>query len=558
MSPLSKLGLTLLVLNAPLVCSGGIGDIDLTYGQGGQFTADFGFMAALDDGHLLYATSDGYARTDTEGQSDSVFGQNGVTAWPTGFVPAAAASLRVDGGLLVGGAQSTGYYQSAALVMLASNGLPDGRGVTVFGPVDPSGGWGARVEAIARQSDGKLLVLFAEYDNPYYEATGVYLRRLLPDLTPDSTFGTEGVVSLGAFGFEGGGRLYVLLDGSIEVVWSENDAVYVDSHGVPQSQPTGGDRWIVVGTHPNGGQVLISDETHFPYSDTLRISLRNVNGISERVFESSLTNHGLIQQATLSADGSYLYIVHPVTPGENYMTQVRRFIVGGANVGQFDATFGNQGTVTLLPDKTLREVMPVSNGAALVLTYPATALRLLGAPTPSPGVIGMSIYQITENYESSGELRIRVSRTLGGDGAASVAYETVTRSGEFVPATPDEDYVVARGRLEWADGDSMDKTVTIQLKSDDRRETTEHFAFVLSDVSGARLDTDLLVLGILNGSAATANSGGSGSGSEAGSGPGGGGSFEIATISVLGVALALRRTRVTRRRQERRRTCQVN
>ena len=84
--------------------------------------------------------------------------------------------------------------------------------------------------------------------------------------------------------------------------------------------------------------------------------------------------------------------------------------------------------------------------------------------------------------EDQGSVQIRVLRTGGSRGAASVRYET--RAGT---ATSGVDYLPTQGRLDWADGDASDRVITIALLADREIEGTEKFVLALSDPSGASL-----------------------------------------------------------------------
>lgn len=82
-------------------------------------------------------------------------------------------------------------------------------------------------------------------------------------------------------------------------------------------------------------------------------------------------------------------------------------------------------------------------------------------------------------HEGDAEAEVIVRRFRGSSGAVSVAYRTVDGS-----ALAGEDYEATEGTLEWADGDSADKTVTIPLVVDAVGEPLERFGVVLSDATG--------------------------------------------------------------------------
>jgi hypothetical protein len=59
---------------------------------------------------------------------------------------------------------------------------------------------------------------------------------------------------------------------------------------------------------------------------------------------------------------------------------------------------------------------------------------------------------------SQGVAQVRVARTLGKDGAVSVSFATIDDG-----AIAGKDYTAVSGRLDWADGDSTDKLITIPV-----------------------------------------------------------------------------------------------
>ncbi len=75
---------------------------------------------------------------------------------------------------------------------------------------------------------------------------------------------------------------------------------------------------------------------------------------------------------------------------------------------------------------------------------------------PSPGIVGLAP-AYPSGVESS-TLVLRVSRNAGKDGAISVEYAT---SDNGAPARAN--YIPVSGRLDWADGDTSDKLISIPL-----------------------------------------------------------------------------------------------
>ena len=84
---------------------------------------------------------------------------------------------------------------------------------------------------------------------------------------------------------------------------------------------------------------------------------------------------------------------------------------------------------------------------------------------------------------------VTVRRTGGSTGAVSVAYRTQTDLDAASPALEGEDYVATSGRLTWADQDSEEKKIVVQLlgEIDGNPENDRTFEFELSDVQGGGL-----------------------------------------------------------------------
>lgn len=82
--------------------------------------------------------------------------------------------------------------------------------------------------------------------------------------------------------------------------------------------------------------------------------------------------------------------------------------------------------------------------------------------------------------EATGALNFTVSRTGGSIGAVSVSYTTSDGS-----AIAGLDYVSRTGTLNWGDGDSADKTISIPLVNDGVVEGSESFTVTLYNPTGA-------------------------------------------------------------------------
>ncbi len=80
--------------------------------------------------------------------------------------------------------------------------------------------------------------------------------------------------------------------------------------------------------------------------------------------------------------------------------------------------------------------------------------------------------------EAGGSVSLVVSRSGAANGAVSVRYATSSGS-----ATAGSDFTSASGTLNWADGDTADKTIAVNIMNDTTDETNETFTVTLSDPS---------------------------------------------------------------------------
>ena len=126
--------------------------------------------------------------------------------------------------------------------------------------------------------------------------------------------------------------------------------------------------------------------------------------------------------------------------------------------------------------------------------------------------------------EAGGSIVLSVGRSGDASGAVSVDYSTVSGT-----ATAGSDFTSASGTLTWADGDSTDKTFTVNITTDTTDESDETFTVILSNpTSGATLGQFATVsVSIVDDDAGAGGAGGVG-----GSG-GGGGAFGAWSLAFL-------------------------
>ncbi|NJD31356.1 MAG: hypothetical protein FIB04_05665, partial [Gammaproteobacteria bacterium] len=271
-----------------------IGDMDPTFGSDGVSRLDV-IGLPLKDGRLLYRTSGGFGRTDVDGRADATFGNGGERAWPAGFRPGPWARTR-DGELLTAG--TTVPPQSGlglALVRLRADGdldttFGDGGILTLPSRMTPVSQLPWIEQQVVVQLDGKILVLTEALRGAYDVIEAMEIARLLPDGTPDRTFGLGGIVVIPV----GIGAEWVamdaLSDGRIRI--SGDVSLYLtemgtSDPGVPTYDPELGAparHWALGAPTSDGGRVLISRDDDSANSSSYLIARLKADGSLDRRF----------------------------------------------------------------------------------------------------------------------------------------------------------------------------------------------------------------------------------------------------------------------------------
>ena len=231
------------------------GDLDPTFGTGGQVTTDFShstdiaFAVALQpDGKLVvvgttyknndYSNEDfAVSRYNVDGTLDTTFGRDGKvrTDFPGLAAVASSVLIQPDGKILVAGGAFPlfTFLGDFELVRYNRNGSLDtsfGNGgiVTTSFP-----GQGSYAFALALQPDGKIIAAgtdFVNFSSEDSSNTDFGLERYNPDGTPDTTFGNGGQVTTDFDGFNDDAfSILVQPDGKLVAVGSaKNPATFYD------------------------------------------------------------------------------------------------------------------------------------------------------------------------------------------------------------------------------------------------------------------------------------------------------------------------------------------
>jgi hypothetical protein len=172
--------------------------------------------------------------------------------------------------------------------------------------------------------------------------------------------------------------------------------------------------------------------------------------------------------------------------------------------GSIDTGWGHSGIVPikggqcvdwvaegLASDLRLLSVEP--DGAIVAATADGTFQRLAGGVGTAHGAFTLRAPR-SEVTEGNYTLTVTVPRLGGATGAVSVNYRITdcdpaaglecSTSPYWRDARPGEDFVAASGRLEWSDGDTTDRFISVQLLDDGVAEVPEWFYVQLSDPGG--------------------------------------------------------------------------
>ncbi len=132
-----------------------------------------------------------------------------------------------------------------------------------------------------------------------------------------------------------------------------------------------------------------------------------------------------------------------------------------------------------LPDRTYYyRVQGIHDGSTVRSDWRtgANGIRIL-----NPGVLAFKTGSVSV-VEGTPQVRLKVARTGGTAGAATVKYATLGKS-----ALAGQDFTARSGTLSWADGDATAKTIRVPILDDADTESDELFKVRLFDATGGVL-----------------------------------------------------------------------
>jgi hypothetical protein len=193
-------------------------------------------------------------------------------------------------------------------------------------------------------------------------------------------------------------------------------------------------------------------------------------------------NDGLVASTT-SSDANEVWLGKLAADGSALVDAA--YLAGTDDDEPFGLHVQDDGVVYVV-GKTDSIDFPVSVGAVdgtyATRDFFMAKLQTRTAPLPPPaGAIAWTAATASV-AESSGTLTLSASRTGGSAGAASVQYATAGGT-----ATAGADFTATSGSLNWADGESGSKSVTVTVVNDTTVEAAETFTVTLANATGATL-----------------------------------------------------------------------
>jgi uncharacterized delta-60 repeat protein len=426
---------------------GATGLIDPTFAAGGGAnTVPVYDLARQPDGKVIavgnFTTFNGTAsnrivRLLSDGSSDPAFNP-GTGADGTIY----AVLVQPDGKIVIGGGFT--IYNGTAREYLARLN-PDGSLDTGFVGPDFASTSGWRVESLALQPDGKLLVGGQFYFSGSPFKAGIC--RVLTTGALDSTF--NGITN-GAHASTGTGtlkhvyRIVVQPDGKILI----------------------------------GGDFSAFNGTANLFGGLARLT---TTGVLDGTFTPPTSSDGGVKAMLLQPDGK-IVVGGTFTTFGSAASRLARFSGAGAFDAAFSAPGGHGLTVEDLELQPDGRVVLSGNYAVFQGSSSGGPLwRFFSGLSGRPGTIQFSSAGYAGNNGTT--ITVNVSRSGGSLGALTVGYSTV--SGTATTA----DYTPASGVLTWADGDTATKTVNLTLLADASAPASETFTLNLGQplIGGALL-----------------------------------------------------------------------
>jgi uncharacterized delta-60 repeat protein len=520
------------------------GSLDTGFGTGGKVLFDAGgtttdeargIVRRASDGRLIIAGSTDrtgsvdmlFAAFTSSGQPDSTFGTDGVTLasfGPDSSEYALALAQQTDGALVASGVgPGSSFAPTMAVARLTATGALD----TTFsedGLIVIDFGLGAAEGAsVAIQSDGKIVVA----GSSNYDFSKVVLARLTTDGALDTTFNGTGTAAhdlRADWDYEHAVGVAVQADGKI-VVGGEgvlpsntgaqdlfvaryttagaldttfgNLGIGIADFGRPDQPGRAMARAVLI---QSDGRIVVAGEDG-NVDDTLAIARFDSSGggsagvisfvkASSQYAENSATVTIPVRR-TGGATGAAVVSVR-VGPGMGQVTAGTGcdFNIGTLTLTWPDGDYADKLVSVTIVDDTWLDYdyfsLELYGATGAVIAYPKHDITVSDSgdtEQPTPGAVAIEAEKTVN--EGAGSVTLTVTRTSGSDDCAIATFQTMDGSGQH-PALAGSDYAAAAGVVQFNDGDTASKQITIPIINDTVGEADEQF--------GVQLNTALSLL----------------------------------------------------------------
>jgi uncharacterized delta-60 repeat protein len=409
-------------------------------------------------------------RANEDGSVDTTYGTNGVVLAQTPTVRGQARSCVAlrdgSGATILAGAEGAYDDANLAFARIDASGRLDSSFATAGHASIDLGGWEV-AEAIALLNDGKLAVAGLYSSIGISEAgSDMFLARIDADTGMlDSTFGNAGVT---------------VVDFGQDAMLSAS--VFHDPHSLGLIQQTDG-KVVAVGTQLGPFPPVFAAARVDP-AGTGNVGVAGFTETSDGVTEG-MANVLLSLSRTGGSVGEltidYAFVAGTASSPSDFTGVNGSVTWGDGDVA--DKTI----TIPITDDTILEDVesfgvtLSTSSTAGLAATEAEVAIGDNDAPVAPVLYMLLRAFTVREDASS---ISLPVVRIRSSVGAVSVDYATSSGT-----ATAGTDFVSKSGTLTWADGDTANKTIVVNITNDTILEDDETFIVTLSNPSGgASLD----------------------------------------------------------------------
>jgi hypothetical protein len=237
------------------------------------------------------------------------------------------------------------------------------------------------------------------------------------------------------------------------------------------SNPTNGAQ---LGSQATAVLTIIDDDAPLPTISIADVSQAEGNsGLTPFVFNVTLS---AASNQTITVDFATTSNGGTTISGSDYSPIGGTLIFAPGQVSK-PLTVNVNGDTTLEPDETF--FMKLSNPTNATISKSQATGTIINDDVAQPSVLQLSGTTYFIN-EFANQATITVKRLGGNSGAVSVQYATAPGG----TATAGSDYVSTSGTLNWADGDSSDKTFIVPITDDQITEPDETINLALSNPTG--------------------------------------------------------------------------